>query len=169
MIFQHKKGNSMRDNGLRILISVVISLVPSLVQAHGVTGDVGSGGVVVSARYNTGEAMSYAKVRIAAPGTDIPFQSGRTDRNGRFCFFPDTQGDWRVVVDDEMGHRLQVTVPVDEGGLLKKGEGAAPVVKSMLSRYENALIGISLIFGLSGLFFWWKAKKTSRKIKGGGR
>jgi nickel transport protein len=58
--------------------------------------------------------MSYAKVNIFAPSAKLIFQSGRIDRNGRFCFFPDGPGDWKIVVDDEMGYRLEVTVPVDE-------------------------------------------------------
>ena len=152
----------MRDNRLMILISVVISLVPSLVGAHGVTGTVDSGGVVVTARYHTGEALSYAKVRIAAPGTDVPFQSGRTDRNGRFCFFPDVPGDWTVTVDDEMGHGLEVKVPVDEALMLQEGRERGEEAGG-LWRYEKAITGIALILGASGIFFWWKARRDYRK------
>lgn len=92
----------------------VILLLPLPLHAHGVMETVGSGGMVVTAQYDTGEAMSYARVNISAPGAGLTFQSGRTDRNGRFCFFPDGAGDWKVIVDDEMGHRLEVMVPVDE-------------------------------------------------------
>jgi len=66
--------------------------------------------------------MSYARVKISAPGAKLTFQSGRTDRNGRFCFFPDTPGDWKVVVDDEMGHRLEVMVPVNKSMELKTNQ-----------------------------------------------
>jgi len=92
----------------------ILFLAPYGVFAHGVMSEIGAGGIVVTAEYDTGEPMSYAKVKIMAPGAKLPFQSGRTDRNGRFCFFPDKQGEWKVIVDDEMGHRLEVRVPVDK-------------------------------------------------------
>lgn len=126
---------------------------------HGVNGKVDAGGIVVTAEYDSGEAMSYAKVKISAPGAKITFQSGRTDRNGRFSFFPDTPGDWKVVVDDEMGHRLELSVPVDETLVFRDNQQRGETGESSSSRYEKALIGISIIFGISGIFFWWKGRK----------
>ena len=86
----------------------MIFLPLPLLYAHGVKSTVEKGGIVVTAQYDTGEAMSYARVKISAPGARLTFQSGRTDRNGRFCFYPDGPGDWEMIVDDEMGHRLEV-------------------------------------------------------------
>lgn len=138
-----------------IFISGVIFLVPSLLYAHGVMGKVDTGGIVVTAQYDTGEPMSYAKVRISAPGAELSFQSGRTDRNGRFCFFPDASGDWKVVVDDELGHRLEVKVPVNETLVFQENQQRDVASESSFSRYEKALIGIS------GVFFWWRGKRMS--------
>ncbi|MBW2576013.1 MAG: hypothetical protein JRC88_11140 [Deltaproteobacteria bacterium] len=140
------------------LIATLAFLLPSSLFAHGVKGTVKEGGLVVTAQYDTGEAMSYAKVKISAPGAKLTFQSGRTDRNGRFCFFPDVAGDWQVVVDDEMGHRLEVTVPVNEQLVREEDTQSAKAAQSALSRYEKALMGLSIIFGLSGIFFWWRGK-----------
>ena len=134
-------------------------LLPTPLYAHGVNGKVDAGGVVVTAEYDSGEAMSYAKVKISAPGAKITFQSGRTDRNGRFSFFPDTPGDWKVVVDDEMGHRLELNVPVDETLVFQDNQQRGETGESSSSRYEKALMGISIIFGISGTFFWWKGRK----------
>ena len=137
-------------------------IIPPLIHAHGVQGSVENGGLVVTAQYDTGEAMSYAKVTISAPGAKLPFQSGRTDRNGRFCFFPDTAGEWIVVVDDEIGHRLDVDIPVDEAMKLETGSMAGKS-KNSLAKYEKVLIGIGIIFGVSGLFFWWLGMRVRRK------
>jgi nickel transport protein len=82
--------------------------------AHGVEGVVETGGLVVAARYHGGEAMSHARVIITAPNSEKLFQTGKTDKNGRFAFCPDTPGPWRVVVDDETGHRLNLKMDVDE-------------------------------------------------------
>jgi nickel transport protein len=126
---------------------------------HGVKGKLDSGGIVVSAEYDDAKPMSYARVKISAPGTKLTFQSGRTDRNGRFCFFPDAPGDWNVVVDDEIGHRLEVPVAVDEAMELKKDLR----VESSLSKYEKAIMGICIIFGISGVIFLLKVKNKHYK------
>jgi len=140
----------------------VILLLPLPLHAHGVMGTVGSGGVVVTAQYDTGETMSYARVKISAPSARLTFQSGRTDRNGRFCFFPDGQGNWEVIVDDEMGHRLEVIVPVDGAKELKKDQQTGGSAESSLSRYERALMGISIIFGVFGTILGCRGYKNGK-------
>ncbi|MBE9581935.1 MAG: hypothetical protein IMF18_09985 [Proteobacteria bacterium] len=139
-------------------LAVTFLPFPSL-YAHGVSGKIDAGGVVVTGQYDTGEPMSYAKVKISAPGARLTFQSGRTDRNGRFCFFPDAAGEWNVVVDDEMGHRLEVNVPVNEQIVWQEKEQSGETSTSTLSRYQKALMGVCIIFGVSGIFFWWRGKK----------
>jgi nickel transport protein len=141
----------MKHNRTTILVLVIILILPALLYAHGVTGMVQAGGLVVTAQYDTGEAMSYAKVSIAAPNAKLPFQSGRTDRNGRFCFFPDTAG-----------HRLEVNAPVDAAMNLETNP-AAERSKRSLSKYEKALIGIAVIFGVSGFFFWRMGMRNRKK------
>lgn len=90
----------------------------------------------------------------------LTFQSGRTDRNGRFCFVSDLAGDWKVVVDDEMGHRLEICVPVNEALALQAKQQRGEAAESSLCRYEKALMGISIMFGVFGVFFWWRGKKS---------
>lgn len=152
----------MKYTGLAIFVSILAILFPGLLHAHGVQGTVRNGGIIVMAQYDSSEAMSYARVSIAAPDTKLPFQSGRTDRNGSFCFFPDTAGEWKVVVDDEMGHRLEVNIPVDES-MKFKTDPASGGPKSSLSKYEKALIGIGIIFGVLGFFFWRQGVKIRKK------
>jgi nickel transport protein len=150
----------MKYRGLMIFLLGVIFLLPPVIYAHGVMGKIDAGGVVVSAEYDTGEPMSYAKVKISAPGARLTFQSGRTDRNGRFCFFPDGPGDWKVVVDDEMGHRLEVMVPVNEALVFQANQERGEASETSLSRCQKALMGISIIFGISGILFWWRGRKS---------
>jgi len=146
-----------------VFISGLISLLPAELCAHGVIGKVDAGGVVVTSEYDTGEPMSYAKVKISAPGAKLTFQSGRTDRNGRFCFFPDGPGDWQVVVDDEMGHRLEVMVPVDETLAFQENQQREEAGESSLSRYERAFMGISIIFGIFGTILGWKGYRKPKQ------
>lgn len=149
----------MKHGRLVIFLAIMTVIIPRLLHAHGVQGTVKEGGLVVTAQYDTGEAMSYAKVRISAPCAKLAFQTGRTDRNGRFCFFPDVAGEWNVMVDDEMGHRLEVNVPVDEHLVWQEKEQSGETSTSTLSRYQKALMGVCIIFGVLGVLFWWWGKK----------
>lgn len=151
-----------KRTGLIMLFGIGIFLLPMRLYSHGVASKVDPGGIAVKAEYSTGEPMSYAKVKIDAPGGEHTFQSGRTDRNGRFCFFPDVQGEWKMIVDDEMGHRLEVKVPVDETLLLQPNQQQEGVGEGSLSRFQGALIGISAIFGIFGTILGWKGY---RKLK----
>ena len=155
----------MKYKKLLVLFLAVMFLLPLRLYGHGVTGRVDAGAMVVSAEYDTGEAMSYAKVKVLAPGEKLTFQSGRTDRNGRFCFFPDAGGDWKVVVDDEMGHRLEVAVPVDENLALPATQELGEAGQHSPSVYQRAFMGISIIFGIAGMFFWWIGRKKRGVLK----
>ncbi len=149
----------MQYKKLMIYLCTIIFLIPFSVYGHGVKGKTDSGGIIVSAEYDSGEPMSYAKTKIISPDTKLTFQSGRTDRNGRFCFFPDMPGNWKVVVDDEMGHRLEVPVSVNEAKQLKTDKQT----ESSLPKYKKALMGICIIFGISGCIFLWKGKRDRYK------
>ena len=156
--FDKRKKHIVKCKQLIMFLGVIF-LLPGVIYAHGVRGVAGAGGMVVTAQYDTGEPMSYAKVNISAPGAKLSFQSGRTDRNGRFCFFPDVAGDWKVVVDDEIGHRLEVTVPVDETMALRADQQPGEGAVSSCSKYQKAVMGVSIIFGLFGTILGWKGYK----------
>jgi len=140
---------------------LMVLMLSSPALGHGVEGSVQPGGLAVSCRYSTGEPMEYAKVTIFSPGTNQPFQVGHTDKNGRFCFYPDAPGEWRVTAEDGMGHRLEVKVPVtlDQVQGMQVKNAAPPAATSL---FERALVGLSLIFGLAGLLFYWRAVRIKR-------
>jgi len=151
-----------------IVIAVVVILVacPSKGMAHGVRGEVAYGGVIIKAEYTTGEPMSYAKVVISAPDKGIPFQIGRTDRNGRFCFYPDTPGKWKVVVEDGMGHRLEMNLPVEHAGRVERSGYIESPLQGYISKYMRAIAGVSIIFGIFGCIMGWKGYKRMKNEGG---
>ena len=146
----------------RLLIAGLLFFFPAGADAHGVSGEVFTGGTSVNARYSDGTPMSYARVKIAAPDGGPTFQSGRTDRNGRFCFYPDGPGHWVVVVDDEMGHRLEVSVPVGENLAVSTTAADAGGGKSPAPGWMGAVAGIGVIFGLTGLLMSVKRRRKPR-------
>ena len=90
--------------------------------------------------------MAYAQVTVRGPLDDeVEFQNGRTDRNGRFAFVPDEAGQWKVVVEDGLGHRVSALCPVEASGS-ETGLAPSPARKSPpASKGLAALLGVSLI------------------------
>lgn len=126
--------------------------------------------VVLHASYEGEEPASFLSVTVHPPaGAAIKadaFQTGRTDFAGRFVFQPTVPGDWRLVVDDEMGHRVEQVAAVSSTAA-GSGSGAAsgsPTVSNEgRSSAERLLIGLSLLFGASGLLYGWTARKRVRR------
>jgi len=148
-----------------LILFLLVLILPAQVFAHGVEGTVQPGGLMVACQYSSGELMSYAKVTIFSPGSDQPFQVGHSDKNGRFCFFPDALGKWRVTADDGMGHRLELEAPVmdlEAGKKILPTPGAAGVADT---RSLRVLTGLSAIFGLSGFLFWFQGIRAMRGRK----
>ena len=147
--------------GLGAVFLMVLGLA-SPVWAHGVVGKVQPGGLAVACSYSSGEVMDYAKITIFAPGSNQPFQVGHADKNGRFCFYPDAPGEWRLTAEDGMGHRLELKVPVTDLDTMKQMPPAPGAASVSASKSLRVLTGISVIFGLSGFLFWWQGIRSRR-------
>ncbi len=147
------------------VLFIALLLIPCGLFAHGVKGEiaVGTGAMIVTARYSNDEAMSYSETTIRPPAGELDFQTGRTDRNGRFCFFPDADGDWEVTVNDGMGHRLRILVPVSKDSPLASDPVAAPLTGNSSALVARALSGLCIIFGISGCLIWWRTRKIHQK------
>ena len=144
-----------------IFCSLMLSAAISVTcLAHGVEGWAEKAEAwCVTAMYDDGEPMGYAAVEVTSPASGIAFQTGRTDGNGQFAFLPNTEGDWEVVVEDGMGHRLALDIPVS--GDVDEEETAAPTVSTTRqNRPMGVVAGISVIFGLCGFFYGWKARRA---------
>lgn len=106
--------------------------------------------------------MSWSEVKITAPDTGTVFQSGQTDRNGRFMFFPDGHGTWEVVIQDGMGHRLPLDVTVaEESGATETVAPAPAPATTGKNRTMGVVAGIGVIFGLCGFLYGWRARQTA--------
>lgn len=110
--------------------------------------------VIVRSAYAGTESCAYASVEIFGPGdTKTEFQNGRTDAKGMFSFVPDRAGNWRIVVDDELGHRVEKTMDISGGGAAVAMGGAQPIWQKMIT-------GLALIIGLTGFLYGWKARRA---------
>jgi nickel transport protein len=134
-------------------------LLPAMLAAHDLTSMVtlAAPAVIVRSVYGGSEPVAFAKVQVFAPGGDsTQHQAGSTDRRGVFSFVPDGPGVWRVVVDDEEGHRAESSVDVPANF-----STGAVTVGTQPSRLERALLGVALMVGLTGFLYGFKARKRS--------
>ncbi|MGB2925726.1 MAG: hypothetical protein WBB82_10525 [Limnothrix sp.] len=86
----------------------------------------------IQATFGQGEAFPDAPVTVYSPeNPNEPILIGRTDKDGKFSFQPDTslQGEWEVEIGDaETSHWDAIVVPVNEMG----------IEQDAISQYESA-------------------------------
>ena len=113
--------------------------------------------------YSDGGPIAYAEVLIFSPNdSQVEHQNGRTDKNGKFAFCPDTPGTWRITANDGMGHLCEATVAVSSDTLSETASNAEPSVQC--SNMLKIITGLSLIFNLSfAAHFLYQRFGTGRK------
>ncbi len=141
---------------------VLTALAAAILSAHDIEIEVEHAppAVVVRTTYAGTEPAPYAAVLIYSPRKpEAEYQNGRTDANGVFSFVPNEGGEWRFVVDDEMGHRRELAILVE---MARDGETESAIAAQMPLRFK-LVAGLSIILGLTGFLYGYKARQGSRK------
>lgn len=158
---QYRRMNKKKN---QILIFFVVSwffqwTVSPFADAHGTGYQVlnDSNALTLEFRYSDGEPMSYAEVLVFSPEDEkSEYQSGRTDRKGRFAFYPDKKGKWIIEANDEMGHKARAEIdrnPVQSSPHQPE--------QSRASKKTGIIAGLSLILNLAFIFHLFKKRKNS--------
>ena len=121
--------------------------------------------VVLSLYYADQSPMLYCEVQIFSPDDPkIPYQKGRSDRNGAFSFKPDRPGLWSFSVSDGEGHQSagEVEVAADQlRAAAASGAKDAPLAKGGTPADGidpiRVALGLSVIANL-GLIFYRRRK-----------
>lgn len=150
------------------IVSVLVVGMSAETFAHGTDYRiVGKKAVVMEFFYSDKKPMQYAEVLILSPGNGaIEYQNGRTDQNGRFAFLPEMTGEWRVKVNDGMGHAVSAAVTAHLENAGSSTENLAGDVPQKQSGMLDSLpITIKLIFGISLLInFFFGLSAWKRRI-----
>lgn len=126
----------------------LLFFVPTGLFAHAVKGKLAPAEAICAEfSFDDGEPMSYAEVTIKLQGEKLSFQKGRTDANGRFCFYPETKAAYSIMVSDGMGHGMELTTEanIEEVSSLQKKEQ-----QSWMISWAKIFLGIFTIFAISG-------------------
>ena len=129
-----------------VLLLASILILSSTAAAHEIERSITrQEAVVVRLSYGDGTAFSYESYEVIRPGEEVPFQTGRTDAEGRISFLPDTEGTWRVRAFSEDGHGADLEVDVGANGLSLEAERRPD------GRWTRVLIGLGVLLVLFGM------------------
>ena len=149
-----------RTDPVRLGLTLALLLCTSLAWGHRMNHEVSTAEAqVLTVSYAFGDQPIFEPYQVFAPNSDVPFQTGRTDGQGRVSFLPDRPGRWRVVVTTEDGHGVEVRVRVDEDLAITEVEGPGAGGLTM------TLAGVGYLLGLGGLLVLWRQRQASHKRK----
>lgn len=121
----------------------------SVAEAHTIYYQVENRGISARVFYSDDEPASYSQYEIFGPGDKIPYQKGRTDRNGFVSFLPDRPGMWIINVYGESEHGLhsaQIRIEINKSLFMESFK------KPVVATYTTLFVGISFILGIFGIW-----------------
>jgi nickel transport protein len=143
------------------IAALALILAPASSRAHDLETLVNQAppAVIVRCAYAATDPAAYAAVLVYRPNeTETEYQNGRTDANGVFSFVPDRAGEWLFVVDDELGHRVEVRIPVEKTAAgMTASSSPAPLTTS-----QKLFLGLAAVLGLTGLAYGYTARRPAR-------
>ncbi|MBI5331311.1 MAG: hypothetical protein HZB71_11945 [Betaproteobacteria bacterium] len=129
---------------LRLLATLLFTTLPAA--AHDLHFTVsGNQAVVVRLHYVNNAPFNFERYEVYCQDEEHPYQTGRTDRQGRIAFLPDRAGVWRIKVFSEDGHGLDFNVTTDAAARVAASDQPA------YERYGRIVVGVALILGLFGI------------------
>lgn len=135
-------------------IGLLLFIAP--VSGHSIHYHVQPKGISVKVFYEKENPASYSEYELFGPGDKEPHQIGRTDKNGFLSFLPDRPGTWRIRVWGESTHGFHgVTIDVQVDQALQLESFSKP----LLATHTKLIVGVSLIFGLFGIYTLWRSRR----------
>ncbi len=145
---------------LQLIFAISFLLVSPRAFSHSINYEVVPKGVSLKIFYSEKDPASYSEYEIFGPKDREPHQVGRTDRNGFISFFPERPGIWKVKVLGESSHGFHgvtIDVRVDESLQVESYS------KPLAAAHTKLIVGVSLIFGIFGLYALLRARRGSEK------
>lgn len=141
----------------RLLFLALLSLLAvSGAEAHSVEYQVENRGVSARFFFLPNEPASYSPYEIFGPGDSVPYQKGRTDKNGVASFLPDRSGKWtiKMIAESEHGgHAASVDIDVKEGLLMESFS------KPLVAAYTKFFVAVGVLLSAFGIWALWSARR----------
>jgi nickel transport protein len=145
---------------LFVFLPIFVVLSGSAAQAHSIHYDVQQKAMAVRIYYSENDPAAYSQYELYGPGDKEPHQTGRTDKNGYLGFVPDRPGTWKLQVWGESSHGFHgVTTEIKVDQALNLESFSKPLVAT----YTKLVTGISVAFGVFGLYALWASRRGGSK------
>ncbi len=146
---------------LRCLLGCLFAiLMVNGAHAHAVEYQVENRGISARFFFLPNDPASYSSYEIFGPGDKIPYQKGRSDKNGVVSFLPDRPGKWRVKVlaeSEHGGHAADVEIHVKEGLLMDSFS------KPLVAAHAKLFVGGGILLAVFGFWALWTARRKPAK------
>jgi nickel transport protein len=147
---------------IRFLVMLFLLLMVTGAAAHSVEYQVEDRGISARFFFLPNDPANYSPYEVFAPGDEVPYQKGRTDKNGVVAFLPDRPGKWRIKVMAESehgGHAASVEINVKEGLLTESFS------KPLVAAHTKLFVGGGVVLSAFGMWALWTARKAAVKRK----
>jgi nickel transport protein len=149
---------------LRSFLAILfLFMIASRADAHSVEYQVENRGISARFFFLPNDPANYSPYEILGPGDKIPYQKGRTDKNGVASFLPDRPGKWtiKMIAESEHGgHAANVEIDVKEGLLMESFS------KPLVAAHTKFFLGAGVLLSMFGMWaLWASARKGSAKRK----
>ncbi len=151
----------MRPRSDRFITLLLLTGAAAFAHELDVAVQLSAPAAILHATYANSDPAPFAKIQVFTPAKQ-EFQAGNTDRRGYFSFVPEGPGEWHVIVDDEMGHRKDVAIAVPDP-FAGRSSSSAESGAAAGNRLERAVLGISLLLGVTGFWYGFKARQPGTK------
>lgn len=139
-----------------LAVIALLLICASWAMAHSINYSVEQKGMAVRAYYSENDGAAYSQYELYGPGDKEPHQTGRTDKHGFLAFVPDRPGTWKLQVWGESTHGFHgVTTEIK----VDQAMGLEGFSKPMVAAYTKYVTGISLIFGIFGIYALLSARR----------
>ncbi|WP_045222361.1 carboxypeptidase-like regulatory domain-containing protein [Desulfonatronum thioautotrophicum] len=147
-------------HGLPLLIA--FWLIPSPLYAHGALIQWHqSPGIIIYAKYDTGQPMAEAQVAVFAPDNPArAWLTGQTDAEGRFSFAPDPDipGTWAVQAR-QAGHGAMAHIPISSD--TENQPDISLQSPSITTPLQRAVMIGSVVWGCVGTALFFRRTKAN--------
>jgi nickel transport protein len=143
-----------------IFITLLSLLAVSGASAHSVEYQVENRGISARFFFLPNDPAGYSQCEIFGPGDSVPYQKGRTDKNGVVSFLPDRPGKWtiKMIAESEHGgHAASVDIHVKEGLLMESFS------KPLVAAYVKLSVGAGVFLSVFGIWALWAARRGQSK------
>ncbi len=147
----------------RVLLILACSL-PQLAHAHGLNLSLSDGSEAITGdvTYADGAPLSGASVSLQPAATRNEADERvvtRTNAEGRYAFpAPRHTGEYRVIAEDDMGHRAEIVFAV-------RGDHRKLDTQHAQPAWSRWLSGLGYLAGLFGVTAWWLSRRSRTRIE----